>query len=423
MNHPNRPQRDFLRIRTALGDELHDLIKDMAFRANDSETAERCYNRIENFLNTKALDHPDILLEPSINKCSHIIDVLHLPFIDKIKCNPDLRIAKSQAVFQLLTDFCKEEAARNEQREPSEQNALTWEAYARVMTSLTNDKFSPLSDSVAIGSADLVDSVFNEITDLRRRKLISDQTYADQFLIETQAGYSLLLSATASANTTVYNKIATELLVLHKQGIIDDKTYAEQFIKPDKKNVTPLLRAIKSGNTSIYRLLASKIARLHKDQKIDDETYLKQFTHPWFAGLTPLHEAAFTGNKDTFSAFSDDLMDALVATSESKLAANAKFKKELLRTSHDNFNVFHCATWVNEEKGSPNPFLVDAVITLFFDNFGPEEARKQIHNLYRQETRTELYETPYHEKQPVWLKRILSLSNNDPIKPSISMNH
>jgi hypothetical protein len=75
------------------------------------------------------------------------------------------------------------------------------------------------------------------------------------------------------------------------------------------------------------------------------------------------------------------------------------------------------------EQKAPNPFLVDALLDLFYEAFDPETARKHITQLYREETRTQFFETAYHDAQPIWLQKILSLSNERPVEPSAALNH
>lgn len=241
--------------------------------------------------------------------------------------------------------------------------------------------------------------------------------------MENKSGYSLLLSAIESGNVDVYNRVVTELFLLNKQGLIDDQTYIEQFTKADNNQISPMIHAVKSGDMGIYSAYARKLKRLHKEKRLSDDSYVLQFIQPQFMGFSPLLEAAFTGKEDILRLFADNLKDALCETSQSSQEADTKFAHELLVRSDENFNIFHCATWVKREKNTPNPFLVETVLDLFYETFDGETARKHIQTLYREQTRTEFFDSAYHEAQPYWLKQILSLSEERPILPLRSINH
>jgi hypothetical protein len=174
---------------------------------------------------------------------------------------------------------------------------------------------------------------------------------------------------------------------------------------------------------NVYCALSRKLKKLHKEGIIDDATYKLQYTQAQPEGFTPLMAGAFSGNYELFLAIANDLKDMFRATSENQQQADEKFKEQLLKTSSNNFNLFHCATWVKPEQKAPNPFLVDALLDQFYETFDAETARKHIIRLYRAQTRTEFYETAYHDGQPLWLQKILSLSNERPVEPSAAINH
>lgn len=175
MKKPPDTPRSTIRVRTLLAEELHKLITDMCFRAKTWDAAEECYLKLEHFLKTKGKEHPEIMLEPSINKCSHFIDILHLPFVDDVECEQTLRIAKSKAMFDLLTRFCREEAQRNEDCNKDECSTLSWHAYAHLMIHPNNTQFTPLFEAVCNCSDEMTEHVINELQKLRHKKLITDE--------------------------------------------------------------------------------------------------------------------------------------------------------------------------------------------------------------------------------------------------------
>jgi|GEM_PF-6415807 len=317
--------------RTPLAKELHTLICELALRSGSNEEAEAADIKIREFLKEggKASTQPSIMLEESINNCSHIVDALHLPFSNDIECGHDLRVAKAQVLFSNLAEFCRREATKSTEQEKTGANDLTWEKYAHLLTHPNNDGFRPLMEAINSGDLQLYEDVVAELTHLRGMKVIDDATYAQQFTSEATGQHTPLAIAARSGNKEIYDRVAAELFQLNRHKHIDDATYTRQFIQDPTHPYSPLFYATKSNNTGIYLSVSRKISQLHKKKLISDETFANQFTQPTSDGFTPLQEAIFSGNKEMFTFFVADMKEALRITSPSHEEYLTKFRAQL----------------------------------------------------------------------------------------------
>lgn len=403
-------------VRSPLAKELHGLICQLCLKANTEKTAIEAEEKLRAFFEEKAPKQPSIMLENSVNGCSHVVDVLHLPFSRDTRCEWSLREAKAGVLFEHIADFCRAQAEYNAEHGRNGEGDLTWERYAALLTHPNKDGFTPLIQAVDSGSLLLYKDVLAELHILRQKHIIDDATFARQFTSEILGHHVPLGIAAGAGNKELYDHVAAELFQLHARKLIDNATYVRQFIHDPSSPYSPLLKAVKSNNPGIFHSLARKIRKLHQDRLIDGDTYVRLFTQRTGDGFTPLQEAIFSGNADMFQYFTDALKDALDATSKTHDEYLARYREQLETHSFENWNVFHCATMRDDARGTPNPRMIKALLAEFHEAFG-NDARAHIEKLYREETRTEQFRPAFHDQQPEWLQNLLSLSDADPVKP------
>ncbi len=403
--------------RTQWAKDLHKLITEYCLDTANADEAEDHYDQIKNFLDEKAIARPSVMLERSINRFTHFHDILHLPFVNKAPGEPDLKVAKAAAMFELLRDFCHAEAARNETLPENQRSALTWQAYAQMMTAANSDGYNTLLDAISSGQMELYNLVYNELTMLRDSGIMSHEEFAHQFIDRTSHNITTVLASIHTGNRELFDHVATEIFLLHRNHLLDDNTYGELFARTDGNPHTPIFRAVYSRNPDMFHAVATRVHALHDKGYITDAAYERQYNNTRRAGLTLLHETLFHGQPEVVEHFLLELETAIAANSETSDIARERFKAELMRRSDDNGNVIHCATNSNREWGTPNPKTLEILLETFRQTFGVEEARNKLSRLYEEETRSTHFRPAYHEYQPEWLRGILSYSPDDPLVP------
>lgn len=222
-------------------------------------------------------------------------------------------------------------------------------------------------------------------------------SFNDWLTTSRYAGYTPLSAAIQRGDMELYHVIHNELLALRARDAGEGEArYASQLTTANNKGFTALHHAAASGNTALFMEVAARLKALEKETLPDGEGYAGQLRNATAKGFTLLHHAALGGNAELFKAVLLEMEEAL---------PEDMMQQALLARTDETWNLFHTATRLDRQKGTPNADIVMALKTAFFRHFDDETAKHHLSGLLS-ERNAQGY-PPYQERQPEWLRQIL----------------
>jgi hypothetical protein len=303
-----------------------------------------------------------------------------------------LQADKALRLFNLLGIVCQ-------------QPDITGKEYTHLYTARAGDNITLLQKAIRSNDARLFEAVLEKFKSMWQRGQIDDEEYRWQ-LLQADSKHNLPLNvAVYNRNEPITSTIVRELDDLRTHGKIHDQDYIECFTLPQGGS-SLLHLAVQSGNPKIFKLVSEKLHMLHDEGLIDEKLLHRQYAARAKETFSILHSAINTGRADLFRLVIDDMLATLPLPN---------VQNELLVRIHGTTNLMHFATRPDFEKGFPTANMVDEVQSAFFKAFGTRtlsrnsEAVRQLRALY--EERTETGHPAYHDRQPLWLRKILAMSD------------